>query len=242
MNFSGEWTGFYIYLGDYDPSYFGERVDFNIVIHDETGKITGVWTEKPNEFSVDEESKIDGFSKDGLISFTLEYPCLIYLSYEGETIKDYSQKMSLIYNGEYDNEANVFFGGWHIEQEVFLEEKNEDFLIEGNGIWKMTRKEESNFDKIYQHLEKKFTNIKAIKNTVLFEIRKQYIHINGNGSANSLAKAKRDADCIISITETYLLDILEGKTKPIFLMNKQVKTTGDIGVAMKIEVLLLVNN
>lgn len=238
MNFSGEWAGFYLYLSEEDPSYFGERVDFNVVIHDENGKITGVWAEQPNEYSVDEESKIDGFAKHGMISFTLEYPCLIYLTEKGETVKDYSQKMSIIYNGEYDEDTNVFFGGWHIEQEFFLEEEEADCLLEGNGVWKMARKEQSNFDKIYQQLEKRFTNIKAIKNTVLFEIGKQYIHVNGNGSANSLARAKRDADCVISIDESYLLEILERKVKPMFLMNKQVETKGDMGLAMKLEVLL----
>lgn len=239
MNFSGEWAGFYLYLSEADPSYFGERVDFNVAIHDENGKITGVWTEKPNEYSVDEESKIDGFAKNGLISFTLEYPCLIYLTEKGETVKDYSQKMSIIYNGEYDEDTHVFFGGWHIEQEFFLEAEDADCLLEGNGVWKMARKEEqSNIDKIYQQLEKKFTNLDAIKNTVLFEIEEAYIHINGNGSANSLAKVKRDADCTISITVAYFSDILSKKTKPMFLMNSQVQTKGNVGVVMKMEVLL----
>ena len=62
--------------------------------------------------------------------------------------------------------------------------------------------------------------------------------INGNGSANSLSKINEEADCTITISAGYLLDVLHERVVPMFVMNKEVDIRGNIGVAMKIQALL----
>ena len=241
MDFSGKWDGFYIYLEGYDSDYFGEKVKFSLILEEEARSFKGSCQEEESEFSVNDVSKAEGFiDEENLISFVLEHPSLVFVTDDGETYKDENQTMTVRYEGEYDEITDTFFGNWNIDEMVHLE--GEEFYLEGAGVWKMTRNVQgekgSIFSDIYQSMEDKFTNVRAIKNTVLFNIEGKYIHINGNGSANSLSKSNQEADCMISISEKDMMDILEKKSVPAFLIDKDVKTDGNIGVIMKVQTLL----
>lgn len=241
MDFSGEWDGFYIYVTGYDADYFGEKVKFRLTVDEDDREIKGTCQEEENEFANLEMAKVHGFiAEDGMISFVLEYPSLVFVADDGETHREKGKSMSVRYEGEYDETTDTFFGDWDIDERVVFE--GEEYYLEGNGIWKMTRnikgEKGSRFNEIYQLIESKFTNIKAIQNTVLFNIEGHSIHINGNGSANSISKTKQAADCTIIITENNILDILNQKTIPAFLVDKDVKTEGNIGVLIKVQTLL----
>lgn len=241
MDFSGKWNGFYIYLEGYDSDYFGEKVKFALTLEEEARSIKGFCKEEESEFSVHDIAQAEGFIDDNnFISFVLEYPYLTFVTDDGESHKEKDQKMHVHYEGEYDEITDTFFGNWDIDEIVVFE--GEEFYLEGAGAWKMTRNVQgekgSIFSDIYQLMENTFTNIPAIQNTVLFDIEDNYIHINGNGSANTLSKLNQEADCTISISEKSIMDILEKKIVPAFLIDKDVKTDGNIGVIMKVQTLL----
>ncbi len=64
----------------------------------------------------------------------------------------------------------------------------------------------------------------------------QVIHIDGTGEANLVTQEDKDAACVVQVSATDMLELLQGKLNPMtaFMFGK-LKVKGDMGVAMKLQ-------
>lgn len=64
----------------------------------------------------------------------------------------------------------------------------------------------------------------------------QVIHIDGTGDANVVTQDDKDAACVVHVSASDMLELLQGKLNPMtaFMFGK-LKVKGDMGVAMKLQ-------
>ena len=78
-----------------------------------------------------------------------------------------------------------------------------------------------------------------IGGTIKFEIDGEGIYIDGTGETNTVKASNDAADCTIAMTAEVLRKLRDGEINPMMaLMGGQIKISGDMGLAMKVQSLM----
>ena len=81
--------------------------------------------------------------------------------------------------------------------------------------------------------------VKRSSGSIKFEVDGQGILIDGTGDTNSVIASDDEADCTISLTAEVLEKLRDGDINPMMaVMGGQIKITGDMGLAMKVQSLM----
>ena len=92
---------------------------------------------------------------------------------------------------------------------------------------------------IVSQFEKRAQTAAAIGGTIKFEVDGQGIIIDGTGDSNTVLASDAEADCTISLTAEVLQKLRDGELNPMMaVMGGQIKITGDMGLAMKVQSLM----
>jgi|TARA_B100001059_G_scaffold123498_1_gene123467 putative sterol carrier protein len=88
-------------------------------------------------------------------------------------------------------------------------------------------------------MKEKAENADPIGGTLKFIVDKSIVHIDGTGGSNVISEEDKDADCTISTSLEVLLKLKNGEVNPMMaVMGGQIKISGDMGLAMKVQSLL----
>jgi putative sterol carrier protein len=88
-------------------------------------------------------------------------------------------------------------------------------------------------------MKEKAENADPIGGTLKFIVDKSIVHIDGTGGSNVISEEDKDADCTISTSLEVLLKLKNGEINPMMaVMGGQIKISGDMGLAMKVQSLL----
>jgi len=92
---------------------------------------------------------------------------------------------------------------------------------------------------VYSQMKEKAENANPIGGTLKFIVDKSIVHIDGTGGSNVISEEDKDADCTISTSLEVLLKLKNGEVNPMMaVMGGQIKISGDMGLAMKVQSLL----
>jgi putative sterol carrier protein len=92
---------------------------------------------------------------------------------------------------------------------------------------------------VYSQMKEKAENADPIGGTLKFIVDKSIVHIDGTGGSNVISEEDKDADCTISTSLEVLLKLKNGDINPMMaVMGGQIKISGDMGLAMKVQSLL----
>ncbi|MDG2397503.1 MAG: SCP2 sterol-binding domain-containing protein [Flavobacteriaceae bacterium] len=92
---------------------------------------------------------------------------------------------------------------------------------------------------VYSQIKEKAENAEPIGGTLKFKVDEIVVFIDGSGDANSISTDDKDADCTISTTLDVLMKLKNGDINPMMaVMGGQIKISGDMGLAMKVQSLL----
>lgn len=94
-------------------------------------------------------------------------------------------------------------------------------------------------DNIISQFEKRASNAEPIGGKLKFEVDGVGILIDGTSETNTVSASNDDADCTISLTAKVLEKLRDGEINPMMaVMGGQIKITGDMGLAMKVQSLM----
>ena len=94
-------------------------------------------------------------------------------------------------------------------------------------------------DNIISQFEKRASNAEPIGGKLKFEVDGVAILIDGTSETNTVSASNDDADCTISLTAEVLEKLRDGEINPMMaVMGGQIKITGDMGLAMKVQSLM----
>jgi len=92
---------------------------------------------------------------------------------------------------------------------------------------------------VYDQMKEKAENAEPIGGTLKFVVDENIVYIDGSGDANTITTENKESDCTISTSLEVLLKLKNGEINPMTaVMGGQIKITGDMGLAMKIQSLL----
>ena len=87
--------------------------------------------------------------------------------------------------------------------------------------------------------EKRAATAAPIGGTLKFEVDGMGILIDGSGETNMVKASEDAADCTISLTAEVLQKLRDGEINPMMaVMGGQIKISGDMGLAMKVQSLM----
>ena len=94
-------------------------------------------------------------------------------------------------------------------------------------------------DNVISQFEKRASNSEPIGGKLKFEVDGVGILIDGTSETNTVSASNDDADCTISLTAEVLEKLRDGEINPMMaVMGGQIKITGDMGLAMKVQSLM----
>jgi putative sterol carrier protein len=94
-------------------------------------------------------------------------------------------------------------------------------------------------DNIISQFEKRASNAEPIGGKLKFEVDGVGILIDGTSETNTVSASNDDAECTISLTAEVLEKLRDGEINPMMaVMGGQIKITGDMGLAMKVQSLM----
>jgi putative sterol carrier protein len=94
-------------------------------------------------------------------------------------------------------------------------------------------------ENIVSQFEKRAATASPIGGSIKFEVDGQGIIIDGKGDTNTVSASNGEADCTISLTAEVLEKLRDGDLNPMMaVMGGQIKITGDMGLAMKVQSLM----
>ena len=94
-------------------------------------------------------------------------------------------------------------------------------------------------ENIVSQFEKRAATAAPIGGSIKFEVDGQGIIIDGKGDTNTVSASNGEADCTISLTAEVLEKLRDGDLNPMMaVIGGQIKITGDMGLAMKVQSLM----
>ena len=94
-------------------------------------------------------------------------------------------------------------------------------------------------ENIVSQFEKRAATAAPIGGYIKFEVDGKGIIIDGKGDTNTVSASNGEADCTISLTAEVLEKLRDGDLNPMMaVMGGQIKITGDMGLAMKVQSLM----
>jgi acyl-CoA dehydrogenase len=106
-------------------------------------------------------------------------------------------------------------------------------------LFLLLKKNSMSLENMVSQFEKRAANASPIGGTIKFEVDGQGILIDGTGDTNTVAASNAEADCTISLTAEVLQKLRDGDINPMMaVMGGQIKISGDMGLAMKVQSLM----
>ena len=94
-------------------------------------------------------------------------------------------------------------------------------------------------EKVFEQFKERAENASPLGGTLKFLVDENPIFINGNGEQNTISMDNSDADCTIVVSTGVLEKLRDGELNPMMaVMGGQIKITGDMGLAMKVQSLM----
>lgn len=94
-------------------------------------------------------------------------------------------------------------------------------------------------ENMISQFEKRAATAAPIGGTLKFEVDGVGILIDGSGDTNTVKASDDAADCNISLTAEVLQKLRDGDINPMMaVMGGQIKISGDMGLAMKVQSLM----
>ncbi len=94
-------------------------------------------------------------------------------------------------------------------------------------------------ENMVSQFEKRAATAAPIGGSIKFEVDGQGIIIDGSGDINTVKVSDGEADCTISLTAEVLQKLRDGVINPMMaVMGGQIKISGDMGLAMKVQSLM----
>ena len=94
-------------------------------------------------------------------------------------------------------------------------------------------------DNMISQFGKRAATAAPIGGTLKFEVDGMGILIDGSGETNTVKASEDAADCTISLTAEVLQKLRDGEINPMMaVMGGQIKISGDMGLAMKVQSLM----
>ncbi|CAI8176433.1 MAG: Uncharacterised protein [Flavobacteriaceae bacterium] len=93
--------------------------------------------------------------------------------------------------------------------------------------------------KVYEQFAERASNAGPLGGTLKFMVDDNAIFIDGNGEENTVSMEDAEADCTIIVSTAVLEQLRDGTLNPMMaVMGGQIKITGDMGLAMKVQSLM----
>ncbi len=103
----------------------------------------------------------------------------------------------------------------------------------------MRKRLNMSIENIVSQFEKRASSASPIGGKLKFEVDGMGIIIDGSGDSNIVSAGDGDADCTISLTAEVLEKLRDGEINPMMaVMGGQIKISGDMGLAMKVQSLM----
>ena len=94
-------------------------------------------------------------------------------------------------------------------------------------------------EKVFEQFKVRAENASPLGGTLKFLVDENPIFINGNGEQNTISMDDLEADCTIVVSTEVLEKLRDGELNPMMaVMGGQIKITGDMGLAMKVQSLM----
>ena len=94
-------------------------------------------------------------------------------------------------------------------------------------------------EKVFEQFKERAENASPLGGTLKFLVDENPIFINGNGEQNTISMDDLEADCTIVVSTEVLEKFRDGELNPMMaVMGGQIKITGDMGLAMKVQSLM----
>ena len=92
---------------------------------------------------------------------------------------------------------------------------------------------------VFEQFKERAENASPLGGTLKFMVDKNPILIDGNGDQNTISMDDSEADCTIVVSADVLEKLRDGELNPMMaVMGGQIKITGDMGLAMKVQSLM----
>ncbi len=95
------------------------------------------------------------------------------------------------------------------------------------------------YQKVFEQFKVKAENASPLGGTLKFMVDDNAIFIDGNGDQNTVSMEDSESDCTIIVSTEVLEKLRDGDLNPMMaVMGGQIKISGDMGVAMKVQSLM----
>ena len=92
---------------------------------------------------------------------------------------------------------------------------------------------------VFEQFKERAENASPLGGTLKFIVDENPILIDGNGDQNTISMYDSEADCTIVVSTEVLEKLRDGELNPMMaVMGGQIKITGDMGLAMKVQSLM----
>jgi putative sterol carrier protein len=93
--------------------------------------------------------------------------------------------------------------------------------------------------KVFEQFKERAENASPLGGTLKFIVDENPILIDGNDDQNTISMDDSEADCTIVVSTEVLEKLRDGELNPMMaVMGGQIKITGDMGLAMKVQSLM----
>ena len=93
--------------------------------------------------------------------------------------------------------------------------------------------------KVYEQFKERAENASPLGGSIKFVVDENSIFIDGNGKQNKISIDDSEADCTILVSKEVLEKLRDGELNPMMaVMGGQIKISGDMGLAMKVQSLM----
>ena len=92
---------------------------------------------------------------------------------------------------------------------------------------------------VFEQFKKRAENASPLGGKLKFLVDKNPVLIDGSGDENIISMSDDEADCTIEVSQENLEKLRDGEINPMMaVMGGQIKITGDMGLAMKVQSLI----
>ena len=93
--------------------------------------------------------------------------------------------------------------------------------------------------KVFEQFKERAENASPLGGSIKFVVDENSIFIDGNGEQNTISIDDSEADCTILVSKDVLEKLRDGELNPMMaVMGGQIKISGDMGLAMKVQSLM----
>ncbi|RPG58420.1 MAG: sterol-binding protein [Flavobacteriales bacterium TMED235] len=93
--------------------------------------------------------------------------------------------------------------------------------------------------KVFEQFKERAENASPLGGSIKFVVDENSIFIDGNGERNTISINDSEADCTILVSKDVLEKLRDGELNPMMaVMGGQIKISGDMGLAMKVQSLM----